>query len=436
MKTSYDLIVIGSGAAGSSAAFAAKEAKPGMSILVIGRENYPVYSAPALPDYLSGELTKEKLMVRSFEEYAAAGIVLYTGDPAAEADPAQRTVKTAGGSIFRYKKLILATGSFPIQLRRMQGTGLPGNFVSKTIDDIESIMAYGARRAVVVGSGAIGLEGSMALKARGLEKVTMVEALEWLSPKSLDRATSDALKASLESFGIEVLTGEAVEGVLGEKKVEGVKTAKREIPCDLILWGIGMRPDVELAKSMGAETGETGSILVDEYMKTSLPHVYACGDCVESKDKLSGRPAQHLFWEPAQRGGIAAGLNCAGQKVPYLGSTAIFLTHKGGLSIVAAGKTESELSPEGGVILEDRGRGRKAFYRRLLFENGLLCGFQMVNTLKDVDLLMDTVEKNALARDGRQRLIKPFEGGELQKMGVQDAVYRLRKERRAQLQYF
>lgn len=428
MAEQRDLLIIGNGAAGNSAAFAARKAAPEMSIMIFGKENYTEYSAPALPDYLSGELTREKLMVRNPEDYQENDIELHLNDPVDRIDTGGKKVITVSGKEFTYDKLIIATGSFPIQLRRMEGTGLPGNFVTKTIDDIEAILSYGGKSAVIVGSGAIGLEGSMALKARGYEKVTMVEALEWLSMKSLDKETSDELASALESFGVEVLQGESVQGVTGTDKIEGVITSKRTIPCDIILWGIGMRADTELAKSSGIQLGELGGIQVDDHMRTNVTDVYACGDCVESIDKLSGKSAMHLFWEPAQRGGAIAGENAAGGDKAYNGSTAIFLTHKGGLSITAYGKTETSLSGQSNKVLVER-KGKA--YRRLLFEDGMLVGAQMVNTMADNDLLLDYIERNAVNRENTFSTCKPIDN--LDELTVRDVIIYLRKERRAVL---
>ena len=423
MRRQTDILILGNGAAGSSAAFAARKTDPDLDILVLSKEKEPVYSAPALPDLLSGELARENVYVRTWDEYEKAGISVLCGDEAVSVDPEGKTVTLASGGKISWHSLIFATGSQPIQLRRMQGTGLPGNFVMKTMADVEAMISYGGRRAVVVGSGAIGLEGSMALKARGFEQVTMVEALEWLSPKSLDRRTSDALKEKLESFGVEVLTGEAVQAVQGETKVEGVVTAKRAIPCDLVLWGIGMRPDTALAKSCGVEVSEDGSIVTDDHMRTNLPHVYACGDCVQSLDVFSGQRGPYLFWEPAQRGGVIAGVNAAGGNQIFTGTAVTFLTNKGGLSIAAVGKTEAQLAEGRGRVLEDEKNG---VYRRLLFEDGRLTGAQMLGTLADVDLFCAQIRRNELRREDARDLTEPLPEG----VSLQEAVFFLRKQRR------
>ena len=423
MKRETDILILGGGAAGSSAAFAARKADPALSILVLSREDEPVYSAPALPDLLSGELTREKVFVRTREEYEKAHIELLCRE-AVTIDPKARAVTLAGGDQIAYRDLILATGSQPIQLRKMPGTGLPGNFVMKTMADVEAIASYGGRSAVVVGSGAIGIEGSTALKARGFERVTMVEALDWLSPRSLDKETSDRLKGALEGFGVEVLTGEAVQAVLGKERAESVVTSKRTIPCDLVLWGIGMRPDVDLAKEAGIAAGESGGIRVDEWMRTNIPHVYACGDCAESTDVLTGSPALHLFWEPAQRGGIAAGSNAAGKEKIFQPSAAVFLTNKGGLSILALGKTEEQLSSDPFVLQEEK----DGVFRRLLFEDGRLAGVQMLGTLRDADLFFAHIKKTARRSEDAWDLMQPLP--EPEKMTVREAIWFLRKQRR------
>ena len=426
MRRQTDVLILGNGAAGSSAAFAARKTGPDLDILVLSKEKEPVYSAPALPDLLSGELARENVYVRTWDEYEKAGISVLYGDEAVAADPEAKTVTLASGDEISWRSLIFATGSQPIRLRKMQGTALPGNFVMKTVADIDAIAAYGGRNAVVVGSGAIGLEGSMALKARGFERVTMVEALEWLSPKSLDRRTSDALKEKLESFGVEVLTGEAVQAVQGETKVEGVVTAKRTIPCDLVLWGIGMRPDTDLARSCGVETAPSGAICIDGRMRTNLPDVYACGDCVQTQDIFGGAPGAYLFWEPAQRGGAAAGVNAAGGECVFGGTAPLFLTNKGGLSILAMGKTEEQLAGGEGIVLEEE---RKGVYRRLLFEDGRLAGAQMVGTLRDADLFFAQIRKNALRREDVWDLTESVP--DLDGITLQEAVFFLRKQRRS-----
>ena len=417
MAEKVDLLIIGNGVAGNNAALAARRTDPNMSVMILGRESHPEYAAPALPDYLAGELTKEKLLVNTFESYARNGIQIRLNDEVTEIQPEKKIVLTASGAEYPYGKLIIATGSFPIQLRRMKGTGLPGNFVLKTIDDVDAMVAYPGKHAVVVGSGAIGLEGALGLKQRGYERVTVVEALDWLSPKSFDRETSEEVEKALRKNGVEVYSGEAVMSVEGTDRVRAVQTAKRLIPCDLVLWGIGVRPNVELAKKTGIALGELGGIAVDSRMRTNLPDVYACGDCTESTDQFTGKKALNLFWEPGARGGMAAGINCAGGDREFTGSISLFLTFIGETPVIAFGKTEFDLKGTHYRLLEDRSNGA---FRRILMQKGKIAGVQMVNTLEGVNELLDQMRKDA---EVDMTLLKKEDTGKYAAMQLSLAAY-------------
>ena len=430
MAERVDLLIIGNGVAGNNAALTARRTNPDMSVMILSQERHPEYAAPALPDYLSGELTKEKVLVNTFESYAQHGIQVRLNDEAVEIRPEEHLVLTASGAEYMYGKLIVATGSFPIQLRRMKGTSLPGNFVLKTIDDVEAMVVYPGKQAVVVGSGAIGLEGALGLKERGYEKVPIVEALDWINMKSFDRETADETVRALRENGVEVFSGEAVEGVEGDDCVRAVRTSKRVIPCDLVLWGIGVRPRVDLAQRTGIALGKLGGIEVDSHMRTNLPDIYACGDCTESTDRLSGQKALNLFWEPGARGGMVAGSNCAGVEREFNGSIALFLTYIGETSVVAFGKTEKDLEGTRYQVLEDRSHNT---YRRILLQKDRIQGVQMVNTMEGVNELLDQVQKEA---DVDMALLEREDSGKYAAMQLSLAAYikQLKRKQRTRRQ--
>jgi NADH oxidase (H2O2-forming) len=160
----------------------------------------------------------------------------------------------------------------------------------------------------------------------------------------------------LEERGIEIFTGERSEETLGKDQVEGIKTNKRELDCDTLIWAVGMRPRVELAKQGGIEIGEKGGIKVNSWMETSIADIYACGDCVESNDILTGEPYPNLFWHNANQQGMVVARNCAGVSTDYPGSQNLLNVDVFGNHVAGFGFTEAALN---------RFRGIKAFNGKL-----------------------------------------------------------------------
>ncbi len=395
MSQQYDLIVVGGGIAGYHTALSARETNPDLRVLILSADRETTCSAPCLPDYIAGHIPRKNVFVAREETFREKGIHLSLGERVVSADPEKHTVTTDRERTLRYGALVLATGSEPIRLRRMEGTALPGNHVLKRVTDADALAKAPARRAVVVGTGAIGLEGASSLKERGVEEVTLVEALEWINPKCFDRAASDYMKKAFADIGVHVLTGEAITAVEGVDRVTGVRTEKRSIPCDLVLWGIGMRPVTDLAASMGVCLSKSGGIEVDAFMRTNLPDVYAVGDCTEPYDEFYQRPMANMLWRTATEQGTFVGTYLAGGDVPeegYEGGKLLFLTYVGDAPACSYGYTEGALKGKRYTVLEDR---QEDSYRKVLLQNHKIVGFQMVNTLEGANELYAQIRKGA-----------------------------------------
>ena len=415
MSKMYDLIIVGSGISSYHTALSARNANADMSILIVSAETDVTYSAPSLPDYISGHITRDKVFVAQKETFTEKGIDLCMGERVTAGDAEKKLLTTDKGNSFTYDKLVLATGSVPIQLRRMQGTSLPGNHVLKTVDDADALATAQVKKAVVVGSGAIGLEGASSLKERGVEDVTLVEALPWLNPKSFDKKASDYMVASLEEIGIKVVTGEAITSVEGTDCVTGVHTEKGFYPCELVLWGIGMRPITDLAASMGVELGSFGGVKVDSLMRTNLKDVYAVGDCTEPYDLFFRKEMPNMLWRTATEQGMLVGEMIATGEEPeegYEGAKLLFLTYVGEAVACAYGHTEGSLQGQKYTVLEDC---QKHTYRKVILQKNKIVGFQMVNTLeganelyaqmlKDAPVDMKAVDKNDFIRTPQKYL--------------------------------
>jgi len=330
--------IIGNGIAGFSAASALRSLDRESEITMFSRETTPLYSPCALPDYIAGEIPRHRLFVKSERDYEALGIRTRFEKEVRKIDGPNRELIMDGGERFPFDRLIIATGSEAILLGEMKR----GVFKLKTLRDAEAILDHQGKKAVVVGTGAIGIEIGIALRQRGYE-VVLLEMLDHILPLGLDRKAADKVKTILTAQGIEVFCGERAEKVLGEERVDGLITDKQQIACDTLILAVGMKPNVALVKEAGVSVGAKGGIKVNSRMETNIPGVYACGDCVESRDALTGESYLHLFWHNAARQGTVAGRNCAGVPTEYRGSQNLLNVEVFGHHVVGFGFTEAAL---------------------------------------------------------------------------------------------
>ncbi len=376
------ILIIGNGAAGNSAAEAIRRADPDVSIIMVAREELPEYSACALPDYLSGWVVREQLFVKQWRHYHQSNIGMLGGRDVVRIDTGQKRLVTNREEI-RYDGLILATGSQPY-IPAVPGHDLPGNFVVKTVADIDAIIAHRPKRAVVVGSGNIGIEVAEALHERDCQ-VILVEMMEQILPRIFDREPADRITKTLAVHGIEVLTGTRLAAVNGRNGVEEAIAGERVLACDTIVWAAGVRQNVELAREAGIDIGEMGGIKVDPFLQTSCLGIYACGDCIESIDILTGRPALSLLWPSAKRQGAVAGLNAIGHQVAYEGAVSLVVEEIFGVPVASMGLTAQALISEPVQVVEGESHGR---YWRLLLVDDRIMGMQAIGEINGLGAVM------------------------------------------------
>lgn len=325
------LLIVGGGAAGATAAFEARKFDPEADITIISGDKYTHYSPCGLPFAIAGKVPKvTDLIVYPPSLYRMSDIDLHLETVVEKIYPEEQKVE-ANKKEFFYDKLIIATGSMPIILP-IPGADKEGVFTIKGIDDGKMILDYlsQTREVVVIGSGLIGLEMATAFLERGL-KVKVVEKEENILPNLLDFDMADRVKENLESKGIEFYLNNPVKEILGKEKVEGVNINGKEISADLILLATGVRPNIYLAKDAGVEIGEYGGIRINGKMETSLPNIYAVGDCVESIHGLTSNPisSMSMLGSTAVREGKIAGINAMGGDLslsPVLNTTISDLT--------------------------------------------------------------------------------------------------------------
>ncbi|NMD42969.1 MAG: FAD-dependent oxidoreductase [Firmicutes bacterium] len=349
-----DLLVIGGSAGGLLAATMARKAYGEDIEITLVRDTERVMVPCGIP-YIYGTLQDLKKNVIPDAMLTNAKVNLLI-DRAAEIDREQKTVKTAGGSVIAYKKLIIATGSLPIIPTFIPGHDLENVFpVMKNDEHLGVILKKleSTQDVVVIGGGFIGVEFAeqISLLKKNVSLIEMADSCLW---QAFDRNYSDDIESLLGGNGIKVMTGTRVKTILGEKAVEAVELGDgRTIPADMIILGLGVRPNSALAKECGLEINPKGAIIVDQYMRTSDPDIFAVGDCAEKRCFFTGKDVPLLLASTAAMEAKIAGSNAFHLRLirANKGTISTFSTKIFDKTFAAAGLTETRARQEGFCIM-------------------------------------------------------------------------------------
>ena len=280
MSKAVDLVIVGTGHGGAQAAIALRQHGFEGSILMIGRDREPPYERPPLSkDYLAGEKEFERMLIRPRAFWAERSVELMLGTNVSKVDPEAKELTVSGGGTVTYGTLLWAAGG---DARRLScpGATLPGVHTVRDKADTDSLradLAGGAKRAVVIGGGYIGLEAAAVLTKLGCE-VVLVEMLDRVLARVAGEDLSRFYEAEHREHGVTLWLGAEVAAIEGQERVTGVRLASGEtIECDLVVVGIGIVPAVGPLIAAGAAGGN--GVEVDPWCRTSLPDIYAIGDC-------------------------------------------------------------------------------------------------------------------------------------------------------------
>ncbi len=321
--------MIGGDAAGGSAASQAKKRQPDLDVVMFERGRATSYSACGIPYWIGGSVPSEAALVaRTPEQHRAAGIDLRMRTEVVGIDLDRRTVQwrdleNGGEGSEPYDDLVYATGSVPMR-PPVPGIDADGVYGVQVLDDGVALRAEldsgRVQRVVVVGGGYIGLELAEACRVRGLD-VTVVD-MSATPVGTFDPDIGEFIADAVRGEGIELVLSDGVAGIEvdGTGRARGVVTASgRELPADLVVLGLGVRPDVRLAKEAGIPLGTSGGIAVDARMRTQVGGVWAAGDCVESRHRLSGQRVVVALGTHANKQGRVAGINIGGGYATFPG---------------------------------------------------------------------------------------------------------------------
>ena len=306
-----NIVIIGNGPAAVAGAEAARQLDGQCQITLISKESVPFYSPCPLAEYVEDSVPRDHLFLRDAQFYRDQGIAARFGTAVTAIDTVARQVMIGSGNEacnITYDRLLIANGARALMPPIPGLADTPGVFALKTLEDADRVIDRlpRVRRAVVIGSGFIGLEAAQALQRRGLA-VTVVEAQAQVLPQMLDAEMAALIEQRLREHGIAVRLSSPAQAVLGGADgVSAVRAGGQDIPCELVICAAGVRPDLSLLSGSGISAA-TG-ILVNEFMETSAPDVYAAGDVVEGLDHQGQRRVLPI-WPNAVNGGSIAGAN-------------------------------------------------------------------------------------------------------------------------------
>ena len=373
MPRDVKYLLIGGGIACHAAAKQIRRTDPEGSILIAGEEPLPPYDRPPLSkEVLRGERTPEDIVFDSATALAEQRIELALGVRVESLDLASKQATLSGGETISFEKALIATGGSPIRLP-LPGADLEGVHYLRTASDATAIAADAQpeRTAVVIGGGFIGLEVAASLTQRGVS-VTVIEALPHIWSRFADAELAGYFQRYCSDRGVVFRTSETVTELRGEGRVSGVLLKSGdELVCDFVCIGVGIQPNVELAQTAGL-TVDNG-IVVDEFLRTSHPDVYAAGDVANYPDNIFQKRRRVEHWGHAEYCGQVAGRNMAGEESAYN-----FLTYVWSdifdLRLEFAGdETESD------TVLR-RGRFEDNRFTVLYMKGGLLTAYFAINT--------------------------------------------------------
>jgi len=391
------LVVIGNGMAGMKTVEELLKINPGLyDITVFGDEPYTNYNRIMLSPVLANEQTIDDIILNTREWYQENNITLYTSSKVNKIDRKKRVVYTDNGSFANYDRLLIATGSKPFMLP-IPGSDLENVIGYRDIKDTQHMIhvAKKFKKAVVIGGGLLGLEAANGLKIQGMD-VTVVHREKWLLERQLDQTAGEMLLSSLSNKGIHFLLEKNTQELLPDNgRVSTVKFDDGSIiEADLVVMAVGIRPNIELAKSSGIYCDK--GIVVNDTLQTYDPSIYAVGECVQHRNLCYGLVAPLFDMAKICANHLANyGIGL------YLGSVTATKLKVTGVDLYSAGDfNESEDAEE--ILLNDAIGG---IYKKIVVKNNKIVGTVLYGDTKDGPWFFQMLRDRKSIKDIRQNLM-------------------------------
>jgi NAD(P)H-nitrite reductase large subunit len=385
-------VIVGNGAAGTTAADTLRKNDPNCSIYLITNEPYPLYNRVSLPRFLQGVIGEQKVMIRDFAWHEQRNIQLLTETMVTRIDTNERVVVTDTLQHIPYDALLIATGGWanPLRVPGASDTQHIYNFV--TLDDTKTLIdkMQQSRTALAYGGSFISYELCDGFAMRKLDTTWLMRGPYWLR-NALDPEGGEVVDNIAKKFGVNVIHGDEIECVVPKNGVPSyVKTKKgREIQADMIGIGLGISLNTRILEGTPVEV-RTG-VVVNEYLETNVPGVYAAGDIAEFYDPTIGTHHTMGTWDNALGHGRIVGANMAGGRVAYV-DVPTYTSPLFDVNIAVVGTAESNNPELEALSLREPGDKGNENYRKLFFRENKLVGVLMIGSPKGRKKLVEIVK--------------------------------------------
>ena len=372
--------------------------KHDFDITIFGDETHANYNRIMLSSVLAGEKSAEEIILNDTSWYQANGIHARLGVRVASIDSARKVVVDEQGGETSFDSLILATGSGAF-VPPIPGVDKKNVYVFRTLDDTRAMLdkSRPGLKAIVIGGGLLGLEAARGLQVQGCD-VTVLHITNTLMDRQLDTVGGGYLKRSIEALGVSVLTGKQTTAILGNGKVQGLQLACGTLlDAELVVIAAGIRPNVELGRSAGLEVNR--GIVVNDFMETSSPGIFAVGECTEHRGETFGLVAP-LF----EQGKVLAATITGNRGPVFQGSSPAAKLKIMGVDVFSAGDTSDTDPAAESIRYEDSALG---IYKKLIVKDNRLLGVILVGDASDDHRYKDWLNNATDLAPHRRHLLFP-----------------------------
>ena len=376
------IVIVGNGIAGITAIKSIRKVDKETKIHLLGEESFYPYNRIRISKGLLDKLEEDNILLQKKDWYESSGVVLQKDTKVISVNPDKKEITLSDNSKMNYTKLLLANGSSNM-LPPIKGIDKKGVLTLRNLEDAWNIVENAELNEEIlnIGGGIQGLETAWTLSQMG-KKVTIAELSSRIMPKQIDEDASKILKLAVEEQGVKIMLDTEITEIYGSNKVEGFKTSKGDlVPCDMITYCIGIKPNIELLQDSGVKTNK--GIIVNEKMETNIKDIYAAGDVAEFDGKLYG------LWNMAIEQGKVVGLNIVDEDSIYEHIIPVTTLNAFDISLFSMGTVDESEATD--IILENK--SEEKIYNKVFIKDNKVIGAIVIGNIKYSPILKTAIEK-------------------------------------------